>query len=282
MNFIEELYYGNINPNEKRYDKDTHYAKTMRKFCDSENELGKMLKGKPLHLVNDLINASDEIVATTSIENFKLGFRLGVQMICDSLICDDSIFKDLQEVVMKKIIICLIITMTITSTVNAAEVPRQSTPCNATNEAVVVVESFVGDILTEVQNGLGYSDARAKSNRIFFNALLNGQTNGYSYGELVDIANNAIWQYRDMYLRPDFYANNLEKVRVIIAPVIKDYKTGKITYAEAEFNARNRIYQSVNPDFNPDVEYMKDPLSRDIPSVDNSLFILARKLILGL
>ena len=185
MNFIEELYYGNINPNEKRYDKDTHYAKTMRKFCDSENELGKMLKGKPLHLVNDLINASDEIVAITSIENFKLGFRLGVQMICDSLICDDS------------------------------------------------------------------------------------------------IANNAIWQYRDMYLRPDFYANNLEKVRVIIAPVIEDYKSGKISYAEAEFNARTKIYQSVNPSFNPDLEYMKDPMSRDIPSVDNSLFILARKLLLN-
>ena len=77
-----------------------------------------------------------------------------------------------------------------------------------------------------------------------------------------------------------FYANNLEKVRAIIAPVIEDYKSGIITYAEAEFNARNRIYQSVKPDFNPDVEYMKDPLSRDIPSVDNSLFILARKLIL--
>ena len=181
---------------------------------------------------------------------------------------------------MKKIIICLIITMLITSTVNAAEVPKESAPCNATNKAIVVVESFIGDILTEVQNGLGYADARAKSNRIFFDAFLKGQTNGYSYGELVDIANCAIWQYRDMYLRPDFYANNLEKVRVIIAPVIKDYKTGKITYAEAEFNARNRIYQSVNPDFNPDVEYMKDPLSRDIPSVDNSLFILARKLIL--
>ena len=39
-------------------------------------------------------------------------------------------------------------------------------------------------------------------------------------------------------------------------------------------------YQSVKPDFNSDIEYMKDPLSRDIPSVDNSLFILARKLIL--
>ena len=182
---------------------------------------------------------------------------------------------------MKKIIICLIVTMTITSTVNAAEVPRESAPCNATNEAIVMVESFISDILTEVQNGLGYADARAKSNRIFFNAWLNGQTNGYSYGELVDIANAAIWQYRDMYLRPDFYANNLEKVRVIIAPVIEDYKSGKITYAEAEFNARTKIYQSVNPNFNPDVEYMKDPLSRDIPSVDNSLFILARKLLLN-
>ena len=180
---------------------------------------------------------------------------------------------------MKKIIICLIITMLITSTVNAAEVPRESAPCNATNEAIVIVGSFIDDILTEVQNGMGYADARAKSNRIFFNAWLNGQTNGYSYGELVDIANAAIWQYRDMYLRPDFYANNLEKVRGIIAPVIEDYKSGKITYAEAEFNARNMIYQSVNPLFNPDVEYMKDPLSRDIPSVDNSLFILARKLL---
>ena len=181
---------------------------------------------------------------------------------------------------MKKIIICLIITMTITSTVNAAEVPRESAPCNATNEAILVVECFIGNVLTEVRNGLGYADARAKSNRIFFNAWLNGQTNGYSYGELVDIANCAIWQHRDMYLRPDFYANNLEKVRVIITPVIEDYKSGKITYAEAEFEARVKIYQSVNPNFNPDVEYMKDPIYRDIPSVDNSLFILARKLIL--
>ena len=182
---------------------------------------------------------------------------------------------------MKKIIICLIITMLITSTVNATEVPRESAPCNATNEAIVIVESFIGDILTEVQNGMGYADARAKSNRIFFNAWLNGQINGYSYGELVDIANCAIWQYRDMYLRPDFYANNLEKVRAIIAPVIEDYKSGKITYEEAEFNARNMIYQSVNPSFNPNVEYKKDPIYRDIPSVDNSLFILARKLLLN-
>ena len=182
--------------------------------------------------------------------------------------------------IIKAIIILTLISI-FTTTTYAAEVPRESAPCNATNEVIIVVESFIGDILTEVQNGMGYADARAKSNRIFFNAWLNGQTCGFSCGELVDIVNNAIWQYRDMYLRPDFYANNLEKVRIIIAPVIEDYKSGKISYAEAEFNARNRIYQSAKPDFNPDVEYMKDPLSRDIPSVDSSLFILARKLLLN-
>ena len=180
-----------------------------------------------------------------------------------------------------KAIIIITLVSIFTTTTYAAEVPRESAPRNAANEAIIFVESCIGDILTEVQNGLGYADARAKSNRIFFNAWLNGRTNGYSYGELVDIANAAIWQYRDMFLRPDFYANNFEKVRVIITPVIEDYKSGKITYAEAEFNARNRIYQSVKPDFNPDIEYMKDPLSRDIPSVDNSLFILARKLLLN-
>ena len=95
MNFIEGLYYGNINPNEKRYDKNTDYAKAMRKFCENEKQLNEMLKGKPLHLFIELVNASDNVIAITSIENFKIGFRLGVQMICDSLICDDGIFKDL-------------------------------------------------------------------------------------------------------------------------------------------------------------------------------------------
>ena len=98
---------------------------------------------------------------------------------------------------MRKLSIFLI-TLSISAsiiTVNAAPVPRESAPCNATNEVIVIVESLIGDILTEVQNGLGYADARAKSNRIFFNAWLKGQTNGYSYGELVDIANNACLLY---------------------------------------------------------------------------------------
>ena len=76
---------------------------------------------------------------------------------------------------MKKSIISIIsiVSVLISSfSVSAAEVPRESAPCNATNEAIIFVESCIGDILTEVQNGLGYADARAKSNRIFFDAFI--------------------------------------------------------------------------------------------------------------
>jgi hypothetical protein len=183
---------------------------------------------------------------------------------------------------MKKTIICLITLAMLTSivTVNAAPVPRESAPCNATEHQIIVAESFISGILDEVKNGMGYADAKAKSNRIFFNAWLNGQTSGYSYGELTAIANNAIFQYRDMYLRPNFYIENEEKVRAIIAEVITQYANGEIDYTKAEFNARVKIHQSINPLFNADVEFSKDPICRDIPPVDNSLFAIARKLLI--
>ena len=96
MNFIEELYYGNINPNEKRYKKTTPYDKALNTFTINEDKLKDALSGEHLKLFNDLVNASDEIIATSGVENFKIGFRLGVMMMCDSLLFDNSfILKDI-------------------------------------------------------------------------------------------------------------------------------------------------------------------------------------------
>lgn len=183
---------------------------------------------------------------------------------------------------MKKISIFLIAVSIIASavTVNAAPVPRESAPSNATEHQIIVAESFIGGILDEVKNGMGYADARAKTNNILFNAWLNGQTSGYSYGELTAIANNAIFQYRDMYLRPNFYTENEGKIRAIIADVVTQYTNREVDYTKACFNAYVKIYQSVTPHFNPDEEFAKDICYRDIPSVDSSLFTIARKLIL--
>ena len=97
MSFIEELYYGNINPNENRNRKQLPYEKAVRTFSDIESKLTKELNGENLKLFNDLVNASDEISATSGVENFKIGFRLGVLMMCDSLLFDNSIIlKDIK------------------------------------------------------------------------------------------------------------------------------------------------------------------------------------------
>lgn len=76
MNFIEELYYGNINPSEKRYKKATPYDKELSIFTANEDKLEEVLSGEHLKLFNELVNASDEISATSGVENFKIGFNL--------------------------------------------------------------------------------------------------------------------------------------------------------------------------------------------------------------
>ena len=95
MSFLDELYYGNINPNENRNRKPLPYEKAVRTFSDIENKLSKELNGGNLKLFNELVNASDEISATSGVENFKIGFRLGVKMMCDSLLFEENkVFKD--------------------------------------------------------------------------------------------------------------------------------------------------------------------------------------------
>ena len=83
MNYIEELYYGNINPNEKKFKRDTQLSKAIELFSKNEDELMEKLSKDDKKLVADMVNASDEISACTSVENFKIGFILGVRMMLD-------------------------------------------------------------------------------------------------------------------------------------------------------------------------------------------------------
>ena len=94
MSFLDELYYGNINPNESRNRKKLLYEKALKTFSDIESKLTKELNGENLKLLNELVNAGDEISATSGVENFKIGFRLGVMMMSDSLFSDSNILKD--------------------------------------------------------------------------------------------------------------------------------------------------------------------------------------------
>ena len=181
---------------------------------------------------------------------------------------------------MKKLIILLLI-LTMSTSVSAAEIPPESLPSNASFECMEYTESIISDILDKVQNGLGFSNAQAEARRRFFTLVVSGQSNEYSFSQLSEIASNAIFQYRDMYLRPEFYTQNKDKVRYLISDVLEEYKLGKIDYIEAKKRSYEKIYQSVDASFDYDTEFAKDTCYRNIPSVDNSLFTIARKLILA-
>lgn len=131
------------------------------------------------------------------------------------------------------LILSAAISTALAAPVFAASVPPESTPIYATEESIAITENMISGILTEVQNGLGYAEAQGRANSFILQAVTAGQTNGHGYADLTAIARNAIFQYRDMYLRPDYYREAEENISVLIADLIIEVENGtKEVYSE--------------------------------------------------
>ena len=161
----------------------------------------------------------------------------------------------------------------------AADIPVESYPDNATEESVTIMQNLIGGILDEVQNGLGYQPAWCKANNAVFAAVLANETGGYGYADLAAVARNAILQCRDMYLRPEYYAEKESTVKALISDLINEVEIGSTGYKSAEKQAYTRIYQTAEPTFNPDTDCVGDFCYWDMPSVDSALLTQARKLL---
>ena len=175
----------------------------------------------------------------------------------------------------------LLIALLISSVIPAyaEEIPRESLPRNTPPGSIPVAERLISGILDEVAAGMGYSDAKIKAHNTILNAVLANETDGYGFAILKAISNNAIFEYRDMYLRPEYYKQAEEQVRVLISDLIEQVKNGG-NYEEARKAAYTRIYQTADPSYNPDDYYLMDFCYWDVPAVDSALFNRARKLLL--
>lgn len=90
MNFLEELYYGNITPNIKDFSHNKQYLKAMDVFIKNEKYLSEQLKGEKLSAFIKLINANDEICAVAAavkayIATDTSGFAPAISQIKDRL-----------------------------------------------------------------------------------------------------------------------------------------------------------------------------------------------------
>ena len=80
MRMLEELYFGNIDPNAQSFDKNSNFGKAMQVVSDTEDELLKLLDDREKQLFRDFVAAQSEINGITAVEKFIKGFKLGARI----------------------------------------------------------------------------------------------------------------------------------------------------------------------------------------------------------
>ena len=97
INFIEELFYGNIDPQARAYKKDSDIKKVCDKINDIEEQLTNKLNEEEKSLFLDFVNAHSELSAESSLDSFIVGFRLGARFVYDTFVSDNAPFYNYIE-----------------------------------------------------------------------------------------------------------------------------------------------------------------------------------------
>ena len=82
---LEDLYFGKITPNEQDITPGSLLANAMDQAEQCEEKLTARLEGEEKTLLLRLLNAENEISSTMALENYILGFRLGMRIAIESL-----------------------------------------------------------------------------------------------------------------------------------------------------------------------------------------------------
>ena len=87
---LEDLYYGNITPNERQMVPDSELKKAVDRVYRYENQLMELLDEDGQTIFTKLIRSQHEIESITALENFILGFRLGARIMAECMDGNDG------------------------------------------------------------------------------------------------------------------------------------------------------------------------------------------------
>lgn len=96
-NFIEELYYGNINPQERSTRRNKAVQKQMEILTQSEDFLAKHLPDDHKKSFLAFSNAWGIINGESTLDSFIQGFRLGAKFTYDTFVSTASPFQSLSQ-----------------------------------------------------------------------------------------------------------------------------------------------------------------------------------------
>ena len=87
---IEELYYGNITPLERSYRKAGEYAHILQLITRNEEKLTEALTEAQKETFEKFKDGTSEISSMTEVTAFTLGFKLGLRLIAEAFIGENS------------------------------------------------------------------------------------------------------------------------------------------------------------------------------------------------
>ncbi len=90
---LEDFYYGNITPCEQDMTAGSELKRAVDRVARYESQLTDQLDETGQTILTKLIRSQHEIDSITALENFILGFRLGVRIIVESMDTNDSDIK---------------------------------------------------------------------------------------------------------------------------------------------------------------------------------------------
>ncbi len=85
MNILEELWYGNIYPNEQAIRQNSEYAQALRKVVAERENLLPNLALELQKAIEKLMDVQMEAAVIAERDAFVMGFRLATQIIVDGL-----------------------------------------------------------------------------------------------------------------------------------------------------------------------------------------------------
>ena len=85
-NVIEELYYGNLEPQELTTEISPKLKKKLSALAKKEEDLSAILPEKEKELFANYVNAYNEFSSLSNSDSFITGFRLGARFTFDTFI----------------------------------------------------------------------------------------------------------------------------------------------------------------------------------------------------
>ena len=85
-NIIEDLYYGNLEPQEINSELTPKLKKKLSNLAEKEEQLTSRLTGENKELFQNYVSAYIEFSTTSNTDSFISGFRLGAKFTYDTFI----------------------------------------------------------------------------------------------------------------------------------------------------------------------------------------------------